>query len=351
MKSLVLVAPNELRIQERPIPQPSVNEVLLRVAYTAICHTDIYTVAGGFVGMPYPTVLGHEFSAVVETCGVGVTHVKPGDRVTAMGIAWCGFCDACRTGVGCENLKAMPRDMEGPFQEFVRIPAMAVFPIPDSMSLEHAALAEPASCAFNAAGLARIQPGERVVILGVGPIGLLALQCAALHQPSALIAVDNRNRNRVELAAQLGATDTLLVAEADPYTAIMDITNGKGADAVIWCGGGLEAWELAGRLVGYGGRIVVEAMAPRADAAWPVPVAEFGVKLMSYVGAGGFTPAHFRTVLRLMQDKRIDVGSLITHRFPLDKYEEALELAEKHGDIAIKILFDLTPDKAGESSR
>jgi len=351
MKSLVLAAPGKLSIQERPVPEPRAGEALLRVAYAGICHTDLYTMAGGYAHMAYPAVLGHEFSAVVEQCGVGVTHLKPGDRVTTMGFVYCGFCRACREGwhVACQYLKAMPREIEGPFQEFVRMPVTAVFLIPDSVSLENAALAEPASCAYNAVESAHIRPGENVVILGAGPIGLLAVQCTVLRQPSALIAVGKKNQNRLALAARFGATNTILAAEDDPYAAIMDITGGKGVDAVIWCGGGRDAWELAGQVVGIRGRVVVEAMPPTADAAWPVPVVEFTQKLIRYLGAGGFTGAQFRTVLQLIRDKRIDVGPLITHRFGLADYQEALETASKRGDIAVKVVFDLTRDRAGRS--
>ncbi len=348
IQSLLLTGPNQLRIEDRPVPRAGPGEVVLRVAYAGICHTDLFTMAGEYTGMSYPTVLGHEFSAVVEESGAGVQHVKAGDRVTTMGFVFCGVCQACQEGVhvACERLKAMPRDLEGAFQEMLLMPAVAVFRIPDSLSLLEAALTEPTSCAYNAVEQADVKPGDRVAVIGLGPIGLLAVQVARLRHPSLLVAIGNRSRIRSELAARLGSSHAILASDTDPFEVVMDLTKGRGIDAAILCGGGEESWNLACKMLAIRGRLVMEAMPAHHDARWSIPVLDFTQKMTSYRGAGGFTGSQFRTSLDLLARSQIDVASLVTHKFPLDDYTEALELAANRRDIAIKVVFQIARDRS-----
>lgn len=290
----------------------------------------------------YPTVLGHEFSGVVEACGESVTHVKPGDRVTSLGFASCGTCMACRRGLttGCRNIRAMPFHLDGPFQEMVRVPAVSIFPVPDSLPLEEAALTEPGANGYAAAERGAIFPGENVVIVGPGPIGLMALQAAALRQPGSLTMLGTRPE-RLETAARLGATHTVNVRETDAYDAIMELTDGAGADVILLCGGGRDAWELAGRVVALYGRVVIEALPDTPDTRWPVSVFDFTAKQMAYLGVNGFTATHFGTVLHLLHAGKIKAAPLITHRFALEDYAQALETTERRLEGAIKVLFQI----------
>lgn len=342
VKALVLKSPNNLEIKERPVPVPGPTDVLVRVAFAAICHTDFFTLQGQYPGCKYPTVLGHEFSGIVERCGESVNHVKPGDRVTALGYAYCGTCPACRRGFhsGCISIKGIPFHMDGAFQEMILLPSSMVYPVPDTIGLDEAALAEPAANGFAAAGRPEIYPAEQVVIIGPGPIGLLALQAAALKQPGSLIMLGTR-RERLKMAAELGATQVVNVREDNPYKAVMDLTGGAGADVVLFCGGGEEAWLLADRILAHSGRIVIEALPETADTRWPVPVFDFTAKQISYLGVSGYTGAQFEATLKLMQAGKINVAPLITHRFSLDDYQEAFETSEKRRGGAIKVIFEI----------
>ena len=342
MKSLVMTAPNELVLQERPVPVPGVSDVLMSVKAASICHTDFFTLRGEYPGCKYPTVLGHEFSGIVEQCGESVSHVKPGDRVTCLAFTYCGTCRMCRRGLhnGCRPMFGIPFHMDGAYQEMVAVPAVMAFPFGESLSFAEAALTEPAANGYAAAEAAGIHPGEDVIVMGPGPIGLLALQAARLKAPGSLVMLGTRPE-RLQLAAELAAPETINVRESDPYKALMDLTGGRGVDVVLLCAGTEEAWNLAGKILAPYGRIVVEALPPVYETQWPVPVYDFTAKAISYLGVSGYTGGQFGAALELEQSKKIDVASLITHRFSLDQYEEAFETSDKRKGGAIKVVFEI----------
>ncbi|MBN1918267.1 MAG: alcohol dehydrogenase catalytic domain-containing protein [Verrucomicrobia bacterium] len=344
MKSLVLDEPNKLRLAQRPVPEPGIGDVLLRIVCTAICHTDLFTMEGGYK-LGHPTVLGHEFSGIVEKCGPGVTNVKIGDRVTSFSFASCGTCPACREGWGvqCPNLRALPRELEGSFQEKMIMPASSLFHVPATMGLDEACLVEPASCAYNAVDKAAIQPGETVVVIGAGPIGLFAVQAAALRYPSKLI-VSGKYPNQLAMAKKCGATHVVDVQKDNPLEIVMGLTGGRGVDAVLFCAGGEQAWTQASSMLGIGGRFIVEAMPPTGTEQWPVPVMDFTQKVISYIGASSYNSNQYYAVIGLIDRGKIDAKSLITHRFSLDEYQEALRIAGKAKDQAIKVIFEISKE-------
>jgi L-iditol 2-dehydrogenase len=344
MKSLILEEPNKLRLVDRPVPDPGVGDVLLRIVCTAICHTDLFTMEGGYK-LGHPTVLGHEFSGVVEKCGPGVKNVKPGDRVTSFSFASCGTCRACREGwsVMCPELRALPRELEGSFQEKMIMPASSLFHLPATMGLDEACLVEPASCAYNAAEKAAVQPGDTVVVVGAGPIGLFAVQAAALRCPDKLIVLA-KHQNQIDMAKKLGATHVVDVREDNSPKIVNHLTAGRGVDAVIFCAGGEQAWKQASAMLGIGGRFIVEAMPPTGTEQWPVSVMDFTQKVISYIGASSYNSNQYLAVIGLIDKGKIDARSLITHRFSLDEYEKAFRIAGKAKDKAIKVVFEISEE-------
>jgi L-iditol 2-dehydrogenase len=290
-------------------------------------------------------VLGHEFSGVVEKCGPGVTNVKAGDRVTSYSFASCGACQACREGwtVMCPDLRALPRELEGSFQEKMIMPASSLFHVPTTMGLDEACLVEPASCAYNAVDKAAVQPGDAVVVVGAGPIGLFAVQAAALRYPGKLIVLA-KHKNQVDMARKLGATHVVDVQKDKPAEVVRDLTEGRGVDAVIFCAGGEQAWTQASSMLGIGGRFVVEAMPPTGTAQWPVSVMDFTQNVISYLGASSYSSNQYYAVIGLIDRGKIDARSLITHRFSLDEYTKAFELAARAKDQAIKVIFEISEE-------
>jgi len=342
MKSLVLTEPRALVLQERPVPVPGSTEVLIQVKAASICHTDFFTLNGEYPRCKYPTVLGHEFSGIVEQCGRDVSHVKAGDHVTCISYDYCGTCTFCRRGLhnGCRHIRGIPFDMDGAYQEMICVTAAMAYPFDSSLSFAEASLTEPAANGYSTVDRANIYPGEQVVVMGPGPIGLLALESAKLKSPGALIVLGTR-QERLHKATHLGATHAINIHETDPYEAVMDITEGKGADVVILCAGSEDAWKISGRILTKYGRVIVEALPSVYDTQWPVHVFDFTAKHISYLGVSGYNAAQFGTTLELIQSKIIDVASLITHRFPLQDYQEAFETSDKRKGGALKVVFEM----------
>ena len=343
MKSVILEHPNKLVLKDCPVPQPGPSEVLIRVKSAAICHTDFFTMRGDYPGCKYPTVLGHEFSGIVQQCGPGVTNVSPDDPVTCLSFAFCGTCQYCRRGLenGCENVRAIPFHIDGAYQEMLCMPAASAFKFDETLSFNEASLTEPAANAYSAVDRGDIKVGEHVVVIGPGPIGLLCVQFAKLKTPSTLTLLGTRDE-RLQIGEKTGATDTVHVRQTDPYEAIMNITDGHGADVVILCAGTENAWELSGRILAAKyGRVIIEALPDTGDTKWPVSVFDFTAKHISYLGVSGYTAAQFGDALQLMQAKKVDVAPLITHTFRLQDYADAFEASDKRKDGAVKVVIEI----------
>lgn len=341
MKSLILKGIRDFELKKVPIPQIGPNDVLIKVKAAAICHTDFAVIDKQHAWTKYPCVLGHEFSGIVEKCGDGVIHVKPGYRVTAMAYSYCGFCNNCRRGIhaGCENSKAIPFHYDGAYQEYISVPAITVFKISDSTSFENAAMTEPLANAYSIVDRAKIYPGEKVVIVGSGPIGLFTVQIAALKQPD-IIIVNGTRDERLRVALTCGATHTTNIRKEDAYKKIMKITDDYGADVVFYCGGGKEVWELAENILASFGRFIIEAVPPSIDDKYAVTPFKFIEKSMTYTGVSGYDAAQFEKSLDLIEKNKIKIDPILTHRFSLDDYKEAFDTSENRKNNAIKVLFN-----------
>lgn len=341
MKSLILKDVRDLELKQVSIPEIGLNDALIKVKAAAICHTDFSVIDKQHSMARYPCVLGHEFSGIVEECGSGVTHLKAGDRVTALSYSYCGICSNCRRGIhtGCKNLIAIPFHYDGAFQEYISVPAKSVYKIADNISFEYAAMTEPLANAYSIVDRANIYFGEKVLIIGPGPIGLFTVQTAALKNPDVIIMSGTRDE-RLEVAKQCGATHIVNIKKEDPYKRIMEITNYNGADVIFYCGGGKEAWELAENVLAPFGRFIIEAVPPKVDDRYPVGMFKFTEKSMTFTGVSGFNAAQFESALHLIESGRIKIDPIITHTFSLDKYKEAFNTQENREGGAIKVLFN-----------
>jgi len=347
MKVLKANKPGNLSLNDIPEPSnPSAGEVIVKIFYCGLCHTDFVVLKGVHSRGKFPFVLGHEFSGIVEQCGPEVFHIKPGDRVTALAYAYCGICSACRRGMhnACINSKNIPFDIDGSFQEKIITPSIMYYKIPDSLSLEEAALTEPAANGYAVVERADIYPGENVVIIGPGPIGLLSLQFALLSQPDKIIVTGTRPE-RLEMASRMGATHIININKENSYNTIMEITNGHGADVVLFCGGGLEAWNMAESILTHYGRIVVEAIPEKSDVRWPVSISKFSEKSISFLGISGYNGAHFEKALNLISTGKIRVKPLITHKFTINDYKEAFKTSDRRKNGAIKVLIEINKEE------
>lgn len=339
MKALYTTAPGQYGLVERPVPKPGAGEVLVKVAAAGLCHTDVIIREGTASHVVYPVVPGHEFSGTVAACGPGVHGVHPGDRVTVHTIVPCGQCRYCRLGliVLCERYDECGSKRDGGFAEYAAVPARCVYRISNHLTLEEAALVEPAANAHSVVRQACISPGDRVVVIGPGPIGLLTLQFAKLQYPSMLILVGTRDE-RLALGCQLGATHTVNVTREGAIDHLHELLGGRGADVVLECAGTKSAIELALKLGGMYARIAIEGVMG-VDERVEINPHTLLVKGMHLMGILGWLTTDYVRALEFIEARLIDVRPLITHRFRLDQWENAFEMITRRKSEAIKVEF------------
>ena len=271
MKALVYHGTRDLRLESVPDPEPGEGEVRLRIDYCGICATDVeeYVYGPKFIfhdepnaltGRKTPIITGHETTGTVEKLGDGVSGLSVGDRVVIDSLLTCETCFWCRNGQQylCAALAVVGFGLDGGLAEYLVWPASHIIRLPDNVTSEEAALVEPASVALHAVRRGEIEPGQTVAVLGVGTVGMLAMQ-AAKSRGARVIAVDTRHMS-LDLAAELGADATVNPSSDDPLSALLDQTEGVGPDVVIDAAGGKDTPEMAVKWVRRGGRVVLVAI-------------------------------------------------------------------------------------------
>ncbi len=343
MRAAYLVAKRKFEI--RNISEPRIKDptdVLLKLRCSGVCGSDIHNYAEGRTGsleVTFPMILGHECSAVVEEVGKGVTKVKPGDRVAVEPAVTCGKCEECLTGRQniCKNVQflSVPGELEGCLKEHMVMPETNVIPIPDQLTFEDAAVLEPLSVCAYAVKLAEIKPGDHIAVLGSGPIGLLTLEVANTSGASLSFATDIV-KERVEMASRLGATYSFNPNQTDVVEEILELTHGRGVDLAFECAGeqdavtqGLEVLRPGGRLVLLGIPGAATQYAFNTDVMRRKELTAVYVRRqVHYVERG----------LRLVEAGRIDVRTIVTHGFPLERTNEAYELVSTYKDGVVKAM-------------
>jgi L-iditol 2-dehydrogenase len=326
--------PNHVELQQRGTPEIGPDEALLRVRAVGVCGSDLHQWhATHSWPVNYPVILGHEFTGEVTAVGKGVTDFQEGDRVVSETAARiCGACAYCRTGMYnlCPQRLGFGYGVDGAMADFVRVPARCLHRIPDHLAFEEAALTEPACVAANAVlELSRIQPGDFVIVLGPGPIGLMALQMAHLGSPGKLWMVGTRrDMARLEIALELGATDTLVVENEDLAEAVREWGDGFGAHLVIDCAGVsatlktcLDIVRPAGQItkIGWGRDPIDVSLDPLVQKAARIQA--------SY----SHTWRTWERVIGLMANGKVRAEPLISV-FPLEDWREAFEAMD---DLAV----------------
>lgn len=337
MLAAIFYAPQDLRLEERPVPQPGPGEVLLQVAAATTCGTDLKALRRGHPVLfkRTPAGFGHEVAGIVAATGAGVTSCVEGDAVVVANSAPCQQCFACRHGHFslCEDLLFL----NGAYAEYVLVPAQIVrlnlYRLPATLSLIAAALTEPLACALHGVDASDIQEGDTVVILGAGPLGLLLAALAS--QRGARVIVTGHSPQRLQLARHLGASVALdvtgLTYEGQNEAIRAQTGQRRGADIIIEAVGTPETWELAVSLARPGGLVNLFGGCASGSqvtlTTYPLHYGELTLK-----GTFHHTPAYFAQALEMIVNRQIDVEALVTARYPLASLLQVFELLqEKRG--------------------
>ena len=350
MRAAVLYDIGDIRLEERATPDlGGPDQALVQIKAVGVCGSDVHFYEQGRIGtfiVREPLILGHEAAGEVVEVGDQVTDLQPGDRVAIEPGRTCRRCEFCKSGRYnlCRDVIFLGTPpVHGAFCEYVAWPADFLFKLPDPMSYEEGAMMEPLAVGIHAARLSQISLGDSVAVLGAGPIGLVSLQAAVAAGATLTIATDVIP-SRLQIARQLGATHTL-DASNDVAEAVMELTEDRGVDVVIDCVGLAETARQAIRLARRGGHIQIVGMA--ADTADDFPI--FGISIAELSLSGTFRYANcYPSAIAAVRDGKIDVKSLITHRFPLTKIPEAMAWVAENNEQVIKTIIQ--PAQSGGSS-
>lgn len=337
MRAAVFRGTRQIEVVNVPRPELEPDEVLIRVAYCGICGSDLEAY---HTGMYEPgLVIGHEFAGTITQVGEQVVEWQVGDRVTVNDAVPCGECAPCREGRldACESLLMIGLTQDGGLAEYTKITTKGLHRLPDEVSLRQGALVEPLSVALHGIRRSRLRPGDHALVMGAGPIGLLALQCARVAG-ARTVTVTEIDAGRAALACRLGATAALNPVQENVGLALAARTERRGPDVVYICTGAPGACADAISLVRKGGQIVTLGMCvePVAADLMTVAMSELSIE-GSFAGR-----AEFPAAIDLIAQRRVDVDALVSHEIDLqDIVTRGFEFLDKPGSGAVKVLVSM----------
>jgi len=363
MKAWVLGGPDQLSLEEKPVPEPGPAEVLVRIDAIAVCATDLEIISHGPPaliqgGLPFNKGFtpGHEYMGTVVKLGPAIDEFQPGDRVTVEIHAGCGRCERCREGMytACLNYgmnygdknkghRANGFTTDGGFAEYAVNNINTLVHVPDDMSDEEATLVVTAGTAmYGLDVMGGLIAGQSVVVMGPGPIGLMGVAVAKAMGAQPVILTGTRDA-RLEKGTALGADHVVNVRQEDAVEAVKRITGGKGVHYVLECSGAPNALNDAAQMVNRGGRICLAAFPSEPV---PVDIAHLVRNNIYVFGIRGEGKSATHRAAAFMTQKRFDAKIIHTHTFPLDQVPTALKYARERIEDAIKVVVKMKPAEA-----
>lgn len=348
MKAVVVEAPHVVALKEVDAPELRPQDVLVRVCYAGICGTDLDIVKGEIDlvtegRIRYPLRIGHEWSGVVVRIGAEVKGFEPGDRVVSEPGLSCGCCPACLKGnygdceTGLRAIGTIDNAWPGAMADYMSLPWWSLHKIPDNVSLDAAALTEPASIAFSAIMNVNIQPEDYILIIGTGAIGLAAvglLKCMGFSR----ILMAGRQDEKLRIARNMGASSVINMLRENLDESVLALTKGHGADVVLESSGVASCVEQALRVLADKGRLLLYSF-------YAEPLREFNVARLSshsisMIGVS-VKLGTMGDILKWMADGSLNLLPLITHRLPFARAADILQDIGQAGNSRIKILLDM----------
>lgn len=349
MRAAVLKGPGDLQMQNISIPEPDPDEVLVRVRACGICGSDIEIRDHGMwqEGSEYPFILGHEWTGEVVETGPETYEFEPGDRVANETHSGCGFCRNCKRGryTACINYGNQEKGhkhygftVDGGYAQYCTIREPNLHHLPDTISFREGTLITTGACSLYGVERANVEAGDSVVILGPGPIGLTAIECARSAGAGEVVVTGTREY-RLEIAEELGADRTVNVHEEDPLAVAKKLNRGEGPDVVLETAGvpetirqAIEMPRSAGRvgLIGNPGNELLEV---HVQVIINRDLDVFGVKAQGQNSAERYT--------RLMERRGLKLEPLLTHQYDFEDIHEAMRVFEEREDGALKVVLNM----------
>jgi len=339
MKQAVMTAPGQITVRDdAQIPVPGPGEILLRIERIGVCGSDVHVYHGKHPYTSYPVVQGHEFSAVVEALGPGVTGLTRGQKVTSMPQIVCGECAPCRRGDYhiCDKLRVQGFQAPGCAQELWVTDAAKIVPLPDSFTFEQGALVEPVSVAVHATSRAGNLRERRVAVLGAGPIGNLVAQVA--RSAGAKVLITDLSAYRLEIARECGLAGTSNAKEETLAEAAQRVFGPDGFDVALECVGVEATISAAVANIQKGGTLVVVgvfAEKPRIDMGL-VQDRELNIH-----GTLMYKAEDYARAVELIASGNVITEPLMSKHFPFEQYLEAYRFIDAQGDRTMKVFVDL----------
>ena len=336
MLSVVLDAPNELRVEQRPEPQPGPGEALVAIHSTGICGTDLSILAGK-IPVSHPLVMGHEMVGTILDVNGGFPpgrRLEQGDRVLVDPVVYCGTCYQCSKGQVniCPNGALMGRDRDGGFSNTVAVPAANLYPLPQEISDTTGPLLQVLTTCIHAQRLTTLFPGESALVMGLGVAGLLHLQLAKARGATPLIGV-TRTASKRALAERLGADITLDPSDPKALETVLEHTSGRGVDVAIEAVGrgstlaqSIEFTRIGGRLTLFG---TITEPAPE------LPYYQLYYKELLISNPRAAKPEDFPAAIETVSNGSVKLEPLVTEVFPLSRAKEAMAATGSGGSLKV----------------
>ena len=330
-----VVSPKIVDFIERPVTEPKDNELVIKIVSSAICGSDMHIFSGKHPSAPLPVTIGHEFSGDVAALGKDVTRFKAGDRVTVEPCVTCGKCDACLHGnYGyCENIIFFYRNGAGAMAEYITVGESNAYHLPEHLSYNAGALIEPMSVAVHAVRRANIALGEKVLVIGAGAIGILVTafckQCGASD-----ILVSDYSASRLNKAKEFGATLTVNLHEEDLEKAVRQISGGTGMDKTFECVGMESTFIQAMTNLRKNGLATILGIFEEPNIT--INAMRFITHQIMVQGSQGYC---WDYPIAIKMSEHIDTEKLITHEFPLNELQKALETCFDPKAESIKVIL------------
>ena len=341
MRAVVYYGKRDVRVEQIPVPACAVDEIRVQIQACAVCGSDFKTYNNGNTRMKPPVTMGHEFSGVVESVGANVRGFDVGERVVMATSVSCGQCLYCRRGLNnlCIDLKPMGFHYPGGMAEYVIIPSLAiknghVVKIPPNLKPEHAALAEPISCAVNSVENCRINEQDTVVVIGAGPLGIMNLLVAKDFGAKRTILAE-QDANRFEAAKDFPCDRLVNSMEEDLLQVVREETDGLGADCAIVAAPSATAQEQALELVSKRGRICLFASLPAGKSVLNLDSRKIHYNELNVLGTSDSTARHVAKAIEFLQQPSFPKDKLATHKLPLEDIEKAFAIMQSREGLRV----------------